>query len=214
MVMSTLLFRARPMSSPSSITDWIRFLKTADHSAAANKVYRRYFLRLVRLARLKLQGAPRRAADEEDVALSALDSFLRAAAQDRFPKLNDRDDLWQLLVLITERKAKDLAQHERRLKRGGGGVLDEAALAADHADGPLDLARVPGPEPTPAFAAEMADQCRQLLNALPAELRQVALWKMEGFANDDIADRLHCALRSVERKLAVIRGVWKKGGLS
>ena len=46
----------------------------------------------------------RRAADEEDVALSAFDSFCRGAEQGRFPQLDGRDDLWHLLVVITVRK--------------------------------------------------------------------------------------------------------------
>ena len=68
---------------------------------------------------------PRVAADEEDVALSAFDSFCRGAQRGRFPQLDDRDNLWRLLVVITSRKAVDLAQHEgppevrRRRARGG-----------------------------------------------------------------------------------------------
>jgi len=65
---------------------------------------------LVGLARTKLHGSPRRVADEEDVALSAFDSFCRNAAQGRFPQLFDRDGLWKLLVLLTARKAA----HQRR----------------------------------------------------------------------------------------------------
>src|SRR5262249_24542010 len=84
------------------------------------KIWEVYFQRLVGLARTELRAAPRRAADEEDVALSAFDSFCRAAGQDRFPQLLDRDDLWQLLVVITVRKAVNLLKAERRQKRGGG----------------------------------------------------------------------------------------------
>jgi len=62
------------------------------------KLWERYFRRLVGLARKKLRAAPRRAADEEDVALSAFDSFCRGAKLDRFPQLHDRLDVWQLLV--------------------------------------------------------------------------------------------------------------------
>ena len=56
-------------------------------------------------------------ADEEDVALSAFDSFFRSAEQGRFPRLSDRDDLWQILVLVTTRKAVDLRTYEGRDKR-------------------------------------------------------------------------------------------------
>jgi hypothetical protein len=107
------------MSSEPSVTYWIRRAQAGD-PAAAQRIWERYFQRLVGLARKKLQGAIRRAADEEDVVLSAFDSFYRAAERGRFPQLNDRHDLWQLLVLVTERKAIDLIHHERRARRGGG----------------------------------------------------------------------------------------------
>ena len=106
------------MSSGGSVTRWLGQLQEGD-SAAARQLWERYFRRLVGLARKRLRGAPRRAADEEDVALSAFDSFCRAAAQRRFPRLDDRHDLWQLLVVITDRKAGALARATRRQKRGG-----------------------------------------------------------------------------------------------
>ena len=98
------------MSTPGSVTAWIEQLKAGDAAAAA-PLWQGYFRRLVGLARQKLGAAPRGVADEEDVALSAFDSFCRAAAQGRFPRLDDRDDLWQLLVMITTRKAIDLVVH-------------------------------------------------------------------------------------------------------
>ena len=115
------------MAPEGSVTYWIHLLKAGDQ-AALEQLWEGYFRRLVGLARARLRDAPRRAADEEDVALSAFDSFCRAAERGRFPDLFDRDDLWQLLVLITDRKACDLANYERRERRGGGKVLDEAAL--------------------------------------------------------------------------------------
>jgi hypothetical protein len=65
-------------------------------------------------------------ADQEDVALSAFDSFCRNAEEGRFPHLDDRDNLWRLLVVITARKASKLVRAEGRLERGGaaGGIAD------------------------------------------------------------------------------------------
>src|SRR5438477_6801392 len=113
------------MASTGSVSHWISLLKAGD-PVAAQRLWEFYFERLVHLARKKLAGAPRRAADEEDVALSAFDSFCRAAQQGKFPRLDDRQDLWQLLVLIATRKAVNLRQHDGRRKRGAGAVLDEA----------------------------------------------------------------------------------------
>src|SRR5919199_377063 len=99
------------MASEGSITHCITLLKAGER-AAAQQLWERYFQRLVGLARTKLRGTARRAAEEEDVALSAFDSFYQRAERGQFPQLNDRDDLWQLLVVITVRKAIDLVHHE------------------------------------------------------------------------------------------------------
>src|SRR5262247_2448402 len=115
------------MESSGSVTHWVEQLQAGDR-AAAQKLWASYFQRLVALARARLRGASRRVADEEDVALSAFDSFCRAAERGCFPDLHDRNNLWRLLVVITSRKALDQVQHENRKKRAGG-VLDEAALA-------------------------------------------------------------------------------------
>jgi DNA-directed RNA polymerase specialized sigma24 family protein len=200
------------MRDEASVTEWIDRLKAGEPDAA-QELWERYFRRLVGLARKKLRAAPRRAADEEDVALSAFDSFCRGAEQDRFPRLHDRFDLWQLLVLLTARKAVDLAQHERRQKRGGGAVLDEAALPcrADASSQEAALEQFEGREPTPSFAAQVAEECRRLLECLDSpELRRVALLKAEGYSNEEIAAELACGLRTVERRLHLIRSIWEE----
>jgi DNA-directed RNA polymerase specialized sigma24 family protein len=199
------------MSIPGSVTLWIAQLK-AGAGDAARALWERYFRRLVFLARDRLAGVPRRAADEEDVALSAFDSFCLAVKRGRFPDLHDRDDLWQLLMVITERKACDLANYERRQRRGGGKVLDEAALREGDAsaeDAPL--ARVPGPEPSPEFALQTAEECRRLLDLLGDDhLRQTALLKLEGNSVEEIATQMGVVPRTVKRWLRLIRQTWEQ----
>src|SRR5262249_46011673 len=191
--------------SEGSITHWIGLLKAGD-PAAAQPLWEAYFRRLVALARAKLRAAPRRAADEEDVALGAFDSFCRGAKRGRFPRLDDRDDLWQLLVLITTRKAIDLVHYECRRARGG-----RVQTFADLADPEIEALLGLGGEPTPALAAQVADECRRLLGRLDEpSLRAVALWKMEGYTNQEIAARLDCVVTTVERKLQRIRRLWER----
>src|SRR5262249_13308720 len=108
--------RGPSMTSPGSVSLWIAQLK-AGVPAAAQPLWEHYVRQLVARARRQLARLPRRAADEEDVALSAFASFCHAAKRGCFPDLHDRDDLWQLLVLLTDRKACNLAKHERRKKR-------------------------------------------------------------------------------------------------
>jgi RNA polymerase sigma factor (sigma-70 family) len=200
------------MGSAGSVTLWLGRLQAGD-SLAAQELWERYFRRLVGLARHKLQGTPRGAADEEDVALSAFDSFCRGADEGRFPQLHDRDDLWQLLVAITAHKALDFVRRQGRQKRGGGAVLDEAALANAVRDGAEEtgLEQVLGREPSPEFALQVAEECQRLLDSLGDDtLRAVALRKMEGYSNDEIAAQLGCAPRTVARKLRRIRTLWSQ----
>jgi DNA-directed RNA polymerase specialized sigma24 family protein len=192
-----------------SVTRWIGRLQANDTSAL-QYLWERYFSRLVGLARAKLRGAPRRAADEEDVVVSAFDSFWRGTRAGRFPRLDDRDNLWRLLATLTSRKAFEQVRDERAQKRGGGAVRGESGL--DDPDGPGSLEEVIGREPTPELTAEVADECERLLGLLDEpELRSVAVWKMEGDSNETIAGRLGCALSTVERKLRRIRTLWAGG---
>lgn len=194
------------MSSGGSVTHWINLLKGGD-AAAVQRLWEAYFPRLVGLARKKLCEAPRCAADEEDVALSAFNSFCAGVAQERFPQLTDRDDLWHILVTITARKALQLVRHEERQKRGGGAARGEAALHEGSQDAEeLSLEQIIGREPTPEFAAQVAEEYQRLLSRLgDADLRRVAVWKMEGCSNKEIAAQLGCVPRTVERKLGIIR---------
>jgi DNA-directed RNA polymerase specialized sigma24 family protein len=199
------------MSSSESISDWIGQLKAGDQ-AAVQQLWERYWQQLVALARRKIRGNRRRAADEEDVALSVFDSLCRGAARGRFPLLSDRNNLWGLLIVLTSRKAADQIDHERRHKRGSGAVRGESAFVgldgSARSAGGLD--HLMGSEPTAAFAAEAAEECERLLGLLKPELRSVAVWKMEGYTNGEIAARLGSALATVERKLRMIRGIWQQ----
>jgi DNA-directed RNA polymerase specialized sigma24 family protein len=202
------------MSSDGSVSHWLGRLQAGDH-AAAQQLWQRYFRRLVGLARHKLRDAPRRVADEEDVALSAFDSFCRGAEQGRFPQLSDRDDLWRLLFALTARKACDQVRDQRRHKRGGGAVRGESALLgpAGSAGEEAGLEQVLGREPTPEFAAQVAEECQRLLDRLgDDELRAVALAKMEGDTTAQIAAKFGRSPRSVERKLQLIRSLWAQEG--
>jgi DNA-directed RNA polymerase specialized sigma24 family protein len=115
-------------------------------------------------------------------------------------------------VLLTDRKASNLAQAERCQKRGQGKVLDEAAVAgAAESGADTPLAAVLSHEPSPAFAAQVAEECRRLLGLLhDPQLQHVARAKMEGYTVEEIAQQLGVVPRTVKRWLQLIRRTWEQ----
>lgn len=198
------------MSEEESITRWLAHLK-AGRSDAGREIWQRYVAQLVRLARRKLGRTPRRAADEEDVVLSAFAGFLKGVEEGRFLRLADRDDLWQVLVMLTERRAIALRRRELAIKRGGGEVRGESALAVHEGNGShRGLDQKPDREASPEFATEMTEQLRFLLDQLGDQTqRRIALGKLEGKTNKELSDELDISLRAVERKLSMIRDKWR-----
>jgi RNA polymerase sigma factor (sigma-70 family) len=188
----------------------LRGLKDGDPEAI-ERLWEDYFQRLVGLARTLLPKEGRRAADEEDVALSAFHSLCKGAAAGRFPELDGRDDLWRLLVVITLRKARRAFRRAQSQKRGSGHVKGESVfMSAAGQDGPTGLQEMLGQEPTPDFAAEIAEECERLLDKLgDKQLRAIAIMKMDGYTVAEIAQELSCGHRSVERGLQLIRAKWK-----
>lgn len=191
------------------IEQWLSGLKQGE-SLATEAIWKQYFEKLVRLARTKLHGMPGRSFDEEDIALSAMNSFFKGAQAGKFPKLDDHQDLWRLLVTITARKAIKRQRRAFAAKRGGGNVRGESVFipAGDAAEGP-GIGGVLGTEPTPELAAQMAETCQDMLEVLDDEvLQEIAQFKLKGFTNEEIAQRLDCTTRTVERKLERIRRKW------
>ena len=182
----------------------------AGNAEASEKVWKDYFGKLVRLAQRKLEGFPNRDFDEEDIAISAMNSFYQGIANNKFENIHNREDLWKLLVTITARKATAKRRAQFSQKRGGGQVRGESIFFQTD-DDQAGIADILGTEPTPEFALSVAEDCRALLEQLPDDtLRQIALWTLEGYRTEEIATKLGCVRRTVERKLERIREIWEE----
>jgi DNA-directed RNA polymerase specialized sigma24 family protein len=199
-----------PMSPEGSVTQWLDQLQAGKRDAV-EELWQRYWRRLVEEARRRLRGRPRVPADAEDVALSAFDTFCRSAENGRFPRLDDRDDLWCLLMVITRRKVNRLVERELADKRGGGSVQPVTDLPDAGDKEETILTRLISAEPSPDFAAEIAEEFERRLQLLPdPELRTIARLKMEGYTTNEIARELDRAPHAVARKIRRIRGLWSQ----
>jgi RNA polymerase sigma factor (sigma-70 family) len=177
-----------------SITRLIRAVQDGSNTAV-RPLLEAYFNRLVQLARKRLQNLSGLGGYDEDVALRSFHSVYQRLRDPARPlDLAGRDDLWRLLATRTISRAIDLIRRHRPAE----------------VPGDLNVEQLLSREPTPEEAAEVADDCRRLLDSLPEpELRQIALWKVEGYTNEEIAARLDCVPRTIERKVSRIRMLWK-----
>jgi RNA polymerase sigma factor (sigma-70 family) len=188
----------------ASVSTWIAQLRHGDNDAA-QRIFERYVQRLACLAADRLRNRPKRGADEEDLVLAAFEEFVDRARLGKFPKLRDRDDLWQILLLTTDRRAVD---HFRREIAYSRHVKGESALATPCASASADLplAGVTAREPTPEEAAAFTDDVAALLDRLQDdELRSIVGYRLAGYTDNEISQRLQCSLRTVERRLKEIR---------
>jgi RNA polymerase sigma factor (sigma-70 family) len=187
-----------------SISQVFQRLRAGD-AAAADRLWQRFFPRLFGLARRALGGAPQRAADADDAVQSAFASFFRRVAEGAYDGPLDRGDLWNLLAAFTMHKARKQARREAAAKRGGGRVLSEGDLAGA-AQGPLSFDELAGRLPCADF--DLA--CEDLLQRLKEEERTIAVLRLLGYRNREIASELGCTERRIERKLNVIRLSWQE----
>ena len=187
------------MSDTNNVSHWIDLVKYGD-SAAANRIWQHYFDRLVRSVRRRLIGQNRAVSDEEDIVLSVFDSFYAAAEKGRFPDLSDRDDLWRLLLRMSARKVIDKHRHDLRGRRGG----DVAVHSLDGDD--ETIIEAIGDEPSPEMVLRMQESVEQFFSHLGVgHLRELAVAKLEGYSNAELAQRFKCSERTIERRLHLIR---------
>jgi DNA-directed RNA polymerase specialized sigma24 family protein len=193
-----------------SVTVWIHGLKAGQDEAVA-ALWNRYFQQLVRVAGRKLGGASRRVVDEEDIALTAFNSLCIGAAEGRFARLENRDDLWQILVALASRKAVDQIRRNVSQKRGGGMVRGDSIMISSLSDAPGGFEQFMSEEPTPDMILTVEEEYSRRLAQLDDDtLKQLAQLRLEGYSNEELAEKIGISLRSVERKLSVIRDIWTR----
>lgn len=200
------------MSNVASVSQWLEELKGNDPKAA-EKLWIRYVEKVARLARRHFVGRRGRVANEDDVIAEVFTDFLHGVRDGRFPRLSNRNDLWQLLVLLTERKAVDQLRRHSASKRGGGLVAGESAFEKTGKVGSViqGIGQVVGGEPSPEFAVELADLFAHLLQALGDEtLRTIARDTIAGHTQEEIAHAVGLSIPSIQRKLRIIRQCWEK----
>lgn len=174
----------------------------ANFDESAEEIWNKYFERLLRFATNQMRGMPKVASDEEDITLSVLKSVCLSIRDGRIKREQERDGLWTLLVVICKRKIANQHAYQRRAKRNvakSQSIDNDANLLHD----------LRSNEIRPEMLVEFNERLEELFSQLEKDvLKKVALAKIQGFTNEEIAGNLGCSLSTVERKLRVIRGIW------
>ena len=186
------------MCLDDSLSSIVEKVKQGDEEGV-RAIWDQFFPQVVALSGQRLAGQRRQVADEEDIAVSVMESFFRAAQAGRFPELKDRDGIWRLLSTMIRRKVVD---HIRR--NAARPTAGESAVQGEGMPG------VANRDPTPAMIAIVNDQMETLLRVLPDKYHPVALGKLECLTVPEIAQQCGVHVSTVERRLRIIREFWAK----
>lgn len=188
----------------SSITQWLQRLRSGE-SDAARQIWNRYYPRIVRFAELHLEKNADHAVDGEDVAQSAFRTVYLAVMDGKYPNIDDRNNLWRLLLVATLNRVRRHYRDIHALKRS----VDK--LASKPVTGRKMLMELSGP----AAEAELADLVETLLRHLDqedptGELRQIALLQLEQHSATAIAQRLQKRKTYVLQRIRWVRILWEE----
>ncbi len=201
------------MTESGSISLLLSQLRAGDEPVLF-ELHQRCWPWLVKMARQRLGGQPLRWTDEEDVAQVAFFGFVTSVREGRVPQMESRHQLFALLTHIVACKAATQIERHLAEKRGGGQVGGESvldALVANRSTSTVGgIQSAASGNRTPDEEAALADCYQFYIGALPDALRPFAELHVAGATNSEIAVKLGCVGRTVERKLALIRARWQE----
>jgi RNA polymerase sigma factor (sigma-70 family) len=189
----------------NSVTMWLRQLGDRNQQAV-QELWDRYSETLKRLVRQRYPNALNALADESDIVQSVFHGLWNGAAEGRWDSVQDRQELWWLLVSICRHKALKCHAYNHRLKRR---AESNDVRAGHHFGSIADVEECEDEVPPPELIVILQEEQDRLMGLLrDDELRSIALWKLEGFTHEEIADKLGVTPRTIVRKLNLVRQTW------
>jgi DNA-directed RNA polymerase specialized sigma24 family protein len=197
------------MSSIGSLTLCVQRLRSSDcqeRDDAARIIWERFSSRLQALVRRHLDNRIRCREDEQDVLMSMYANFCAGQLEGKPPPAS-REELWKLLVRITMCKVVNTAHRHLAARRD---VRRERPDAREQDRGESHFPRwmlehVDKAQPSAQERVIVLDELNRLLQGLPDELRQIVVWKLDGYTNAEVARMIGRTVRCVELKMQLIR---------
>jgi len=186
-----------------SVTMWVEHLRAGD-PRAAGLLHDRYRAALLRSMRDRFPAAITATGDEDDLVQSVFCELWKSASAGKLNVVEDRQSFWWLLWTIARNKAVSRIRTTHAQKRGGQVVQFSQVENSQHdVEATVDLRSLPAD-----IVEEFVDQQERLFQLLEGAEREVASYKLEGYDHPAIASKLGVTVRTVERKVAIIRGKW------
>lgn len=189
----------------SKLTIFFEQLRQGDQDAA-ERLWECCAPRILAVARKTLAYRAQRISDHDDVAQSVFVSLWTQATKGNFSEDFHRENLWRLLTTMTVRRALKHQAREQTRKRGRGRVQVESSVAPSGAV-PFRLDQAMAQVSNHEFDV----LCEEQLLRLDEDLRAIAVLRLMNHTQDEIAAALNCSISTVERKLRLIRKLWRDG---
>jgi len=174
---------------------------------AARQIVDRYVDRLLALSRRHISQRLASRVDPEDIVQSVFRTFFCRLKQGRFV-FAEQDDLCKLLVRITLHKTLRQVAFHKAAKRDPS---QETSQGEHHRE---ELLALLDQEPTPEATVAFLDQLEHFLSLLGPEQRQILELRLQGYSNEEIAQRLGLYDRKIRRVIEGIRAIAETEGLS
>ena len=194
----------KSVEDTGSVSNWLKELKTGDQNAV-EAIWNRYYQRVVEFAIRKMKINPDRAIDGEDIAQLTMHRFCLNATSGNYPDLDDRQQLWDLLVVYTLHRIRKHLRECNRTKRSG---MHRVVFEFKRSQVLQDLR-------SPEAPTIMADMVQSWLDRLDREdpsgqLKQIAIWSMEDISGSEIARIMKKRKSAILQQIRLIRLLWEE----
>ncbi len=179
--------------------NWSRRWRVGDEQAATI-LHERYLGRLLNLVGRNLADKFSSRLDADDVVQSVFRSIFRLTREGRFEFEGD-GDFWKLLLTMALNKVRNTVRHHQAGKRDPG--LEAVSTSADGMDGYI-VNRLSS-QPTIQEIVSFADMFEQLLRRLDSDQQLLIQYRIEGYTQKEIAEKLGVDERTVRRMFTSIR---------
>ncbi len=192
------------VSTSHSVTAWIESLKQGDPTAA-EAIWTRFIARVKAMAHDKIQNVPARFGDHDDLAQNVFAAVFDGIQNDRFRQIDSREDLWQILAMVTARRSADLWRKAVSSSESG-----ESAIVRPDSGANASFADIMGQVSDELLVDSIGLAGSELMQSLEPKLQSVAMLRFKGHSNREIAEQIGRSVKTVERYMKMIREKWDR----